>query len=299
AKKRADRGEKFQVAAAHCLPRDHQFACEARNVRDIIEHQHVAVGAHAVVMESQCHASVLAIIDLNFVALENKAIFFTREIFAPETFFSAYNEMSVVVFAFCPRKRCRTVEFDSFPAKRDLSRFENDPENHVTERSGKRGANTGCYPRICLHQSWNKHAASHAGDCSADCYAVRNDEMLKIDESSDDQERNKNPVGNRHLPGEPLTDRNEKKCGNEFHREIAERNFCAAICTPAAKHKPTDQGKIVMPWNRLFALRTKRATRPIDGEINRPAINANVQKRADRRAEHESKYADEKILNRM
>ena len=123
--------------------------------------------------------------------------------------------------------------------------------------------------------------------------------MLKIDKRSDDQERNENPVRNRHLPREPLPDRKEKKCGNEFHREIAERNFCAAICASAAKREPTDQRKIVMPWNRLFAARTKRPTRPIDGEIDRPAVDANVQKRADRRAEHEGKRAEEKILSRM
>jgi hypothetical protein len=44
-----------------------------------------------------------------------------------------------------------------------------------------------------------------------------------------------------------------------------------------------------MPWNRLFALRTKRAARSIDGEVDRPAVDANVQKRADRSAEHEYK----------
>src|SRR4030095_14768313 len=57
--------------------------------------------------------------------------------------------------------------------------------------------------------------------------------------------------------------------------------------------------KIVMPWNRLFALRAKRATRLIDGEIDRPAVDTNVQKRADRRAEDEGKCAEEKILSRM
>jgi hypothetical protein len=35
----------------------------------------------------------------------------------------------------------------------------------------------------------------------------------------------------------------------------------------------------------------KTTTRPIDGEIDRPAVDANVQKRADRRAEHEGKRA--------
>src|SRR5262249_61371106 len=75
--------------------------------------------------------------------------------------------------------------------------------------------------------------------------------------------------------------------------------FCAAICAAAAKREPTDQRKIVIPWNRLFALGTKRATRSIDGEIDRPSVDANVQERADRRAEQEGKRAEEKILSRM
>src|ERR1043166_7235354 len=54
-----------------------------------------------------------------------------------------------------------------------------------------------------------------------------------------------------------------------------------------------------MPWNRWFALWTKRAARPIDGEIDRPAVDTNVQKRAHRRAEHEGKPAEQKILSRM
>src|SRR3954470_1662059 len=54
-----------------------------------------------------------------------------------------------------------------------------------------------------------------------------------------------------------------------------------------------------MPWNRLFALRTERATRPVDREIDRPAVNTNVQKRPNRRAKHKGERAEEKILSRM
>src|SRR5436305_6154612 len=54
-----------------------------------------------------------------------------------------------------------------------------------------------------------------------------------------------------------------------------------------------------MPPNWLFALRAKRSARPVDGEIHRPAIDANVQKRADCGAEHDRKPAKEKILSRM
>ena len=123
--------------------------------------------------------------------------------------------------------------------------------------------------------------------------------MLKIDKGSDDQERSKNPVCDCYLPREPLPDCEEKEGCNEFHYEVAKRNPCAAICAPAAKREPTDQRQILMPWNRLFALRTKRPPRSVDGEIHRPAIDANVQKRADRRPEQKRKPAEEKILSRM
>ncbi len=38
---------------------------------------------------------------------------------------------------------------------------------------------------------------------------------------------------------------------------------------------------------------------PVDGEIDRPAVDANVQKRANRRAESEGKRAEENILSGM
>ena len=119
--------------------------------------------------------------------------------------------------------------------------------------------------------------------------------MLKIDKCSDDQERNENPVHNRHLPREALPDREKKKRGEQFDGEIAKSDFCAAIRASAAKREPTDQRQILIPRNRLFAGRTKRAARPIDRKIDRPAVNADVEERTDRRAEHEGEHAKEKI----
>jgi hypothetical protein len=76
--------------------------------------------------------------------MEQQLIFFTGKIFAPETFFSAHDEIGVIV-AFCPRERRRPVELDPFSAKSNLSSFQNDPKNHVAERSSQRGANAGCH----------------------------------------------------------------------------------------------------------------------------------------------------------
>src|SRR5262245_33770593 len=123
--------------------------------------------------------------------------------------------------------------------------------------------------------------------------------MFKIDKRSDDQERNKNPVRNGRLPRKPLPDHQKQNCGNQFHREIAERNSCSAIAAPAAERKPTDQRQIVMPWDRPFALRTKRPTRLINREIDRPPVDADIQKRADRRSEHEGEHAEKEILSGM
>ncbi|KAG0505357.1 MAG: hypothetical protein Udaeo_13150 [Candidatus Udaeobacter sp.] len=235
----------------------------------------MTVGGDPIIAKRQHYLSIFAIINPNFIAMEQQLIFFAGKIFAPETFFGAHDEIGVVV-AFFPCECRRRVELDPFSAKSDLSCFKHDPENHVAERSGQCRANTGCCARIGLHQGWNNKAAGHARDCSANCDAVRDNEMLKIDKRSDDQERNENPVRNRHLPREPVPDRKEKKCSDEFHGEIAEGNFRAAICASAAKGEPTDQRKVVMPWNRLFAARTKRSTRPIDGEIDRPTVDADV-----------------------
>src|SRR5262245_43605315 len=121
-------------------------------MREIIEHQHVTVGIYPIITKSQRHVSVLAVINLDFIAMEQQAILFTGKVFAPKALFSAYSEMRVVVVAFCPRKCCRRVEADPFSSKSDLTGFEHDPKNHVTECSRQRSANTGCDTRIGLHQ---------------------------------------------------------------------------------------------------------------------------------------------------
>src|SRR5205823_7795282 len=54
-----------------------------------------------------------------------------------------------------------------------------------------------------------------------------------------------------------------------------------------------------MPRNRLLARWTKRAARLVYRKIARQPINTDVQKGADRGAENESKYAEEKLVNRI
>ena len=101
--------------------------------------------------------------------------------------------------------------------------------------------------------------------------------MLKIDKRSDDQEGNKNPVGDRHLPREHFPNCQEKERGNQFDGEIAERNFGAAICATAAKREPTEQRQVLVPGNRLLAVGTKRPARSVNREVDWPSINTDVQ----------------------
>ena len=82
----------------------------------------MAIRIHAIVTEIQRYVSIFAIVDPNFIALEQEAIFFTSKIFAPKTFFSAHHEIGIVV-AFCPCERRRRVELDPFSAKSDFSRL--------------------------------------------------------------------------------------------------------------------------------------------------------------------------------
>src|SRR5437667_4136528 len=178
---------------------------------------------------------------------------------APQTLFAADDEIGVVIFAFHPRKWRRRVETNPFPSESDLACLQNNQEDYVALGSREQRTNTGSNPRIRLHQSWHGHTDNNTRDYRADSDPVRNNEMLEIDECSDDEERNKNPVADRHLPREGLPDREKQKCGKKLHREIAKSYFAPAICATTAEHDPTVQWQILMPGNPFLASRTKRA----------------------------------------
>lgn len=121
--------------------------------------------------------------------------------------------------------------------------------------------------------------------------------MFQIDECPNDEERGEDPVRNCYLPGKALPDRHEQQRSDQFHREIAKGDFCAAIRTATAEQNPADQRQVLTPGNRLFAGRAKRATRFINRKIDRPAINADVQKRPDRRAKNKREQTKERFVN--
>src|SRR5438477_825164 len=180
---------------------------------------------------------------------------------APQTFLAPDEEIGVV-FAFCPYKRRRRVELNPFSSESDFSRFQNEQKDHVAQSSCQQRTDARSEPRICFHQSWHCQAGNDSRDDSADRYAVWNDEMLEINKCPDDQERNTNPIGDGHLPGEALPDREEKKRGQQFHGKIAKGDFRAAICAATTKHDPADQWQVVIPGYRRLASRAKRAARP-------------------------------------
>ena len=123
--------------------------------------------------------------------------------------------------------------------------------------------------------------------------------MFEIDKRSNDEKRRENPVRNRRLPRKALPNRQEKQRSDQFHREITKGDFRAAIRTTPTQQNPADQRQILMPGNRLFAGRTKRAPWLVNGKSGRPAIDADVQKRPDRRAENKGKCTEERLVNRM
>src|SRR5438132_1074648 len=217
---------------------------------------------------------------------------------APQTLFAADHQIGILALS-PPGKRRGCVETNSFFPKGDLTRFQNKQKNQITEHSREQGANAGGDPRIRFHQSRYCQAGNEPRDYSADRDPVRNDEMLKIDKCPDDEERNKNPVSDRHWPGEALPDCEEKKRGQQFHRKIAKCDFASAICAAAAEYHPADQRQVLLPRNRLLARWTKRAARLVYRKIARQPVNTDVQKGADCGAKNESKYAEEKLVNRI
>ena len=122
--------------------------------------------------------------------------------------------------------------------------------------------------------------------------------MLKVDECRDDEQRNENPVSDRDLPREGAPNGEKKKRGNEFDRKITKRNLASAICAATAQSNPTDEWQILIPGNFFFAGGTKGSPWAIDGKIARQAIDADVEKRTDDRAENECENFEEQAIGK-
>src|SRR5262245_50882185 len=101
--------------------------------------------------------------------------------------------------------------------------------------------------------------------------------MLDIDEYSDNQERDKNPVGDRNRPWKLEPRGKKQEGGNEFYNEVAERNRGSTAGTTSPQEEPAQKRHIMVPLELLLADRTKRTPWFVYREIQRHSINANIQ----------------------
>ena len=120
--------------------------------------------------------------------------------------------------------------------------------------------------------------------------------MLEVDERADDEQRNENPVGDRDLPGKLEPDAQEKQRSQELDCEVAKGDPAAAIRATAAQEKPAEQWDVLIPRELFFAGRAKGTARLVHRKIERHPVNADVQERADHRAENEREGRKEKVV---
>src|SRR5207302_11479236 len=80
--KRANRSQKFQIAASHCFPGNHQFASNTRNLRNIIKHDRLAFGSDAIVSKVERYVTERVMVDGGLITLEQQSIFFASKIVA-------------------------------------------------------------------------------------------------------------------------------------------------------------------------------------------------------------------------
>src|SRR6266852_4079369 len=251
-----------------------------------------------IVLKMQNRVSVRVIVDLGFVAVQQQAVLLTRKIVAPQTSLTADREIGVLALS-RPGKQSWRVETNSLFAERDFAGFQNNQKNEIAKPSREQRTNCGRDSRIRTHQFRHGEAGDKSRDRPTDRHLVRNDEVFEIDKRGDDNERNKNPVSQRHLPRKALPDREKEQGGKQLHGEITKCDFAAAVCAAAAQQKPAEQREILMPEDRLLAIRAKRAARLTDGLIARQPVNADVQERANGGAKNKCERAEEKVVERI
>src|SRR5207237_10350966 len=125
----------------------------------------------------------------------------------------------------------------------------------------ERGANKRGQTLVRAHQFGKNKTRDNPRDRPANRDLVGNNKVFQIDESCDEQDRNKNPVSNRDLPRKNFPDSEKQKRGQQFNAEIAKGNPGAAVCATPAEKQPTHQRNVLSPWNLCFASRAKGTTR--------------------------------------
>src|SRR6266480_3130015 len=267
----------------------------AGNLVDGVEQELVAADANTIVVELQDLISENAIVDLRFVAVEQEAIFLARKVIAPQTAFVADDEIGIVAMP-RPIEWSRPIQFHPLFSEGDLSAFEHDPQNHVTECGRERGTNQRSQPRVRAHQLGDDKTRDNSRDRHDNGDLVGNNKVFEIDEGGDEQDRKENPRGDRDLPRKNSPDGEKQKRGQQFDAKITKGNPGAAVCTTATEQQPTHQWNVLSPRNLCFAGRAKGTTRLFDRDIARQAINADVQKRTDGRAGNKGETCKQRVI---
>ena len=122
--------------------------------------------------------------------------------------------------------------------------------------------------------------------------------MFQIDEGCDEQDRNENPISDRNLPRKNFPNGEKQKGSQQFDAEITKRNPDATLRATTTQEEPAHYWNILPPRNLRFAVRTKRTARFFDRDVAGQPINADVQKRADGRAGHESEHGEKRVKER-
>src|SRR5438067_5926717 len=227
-------------------------------------------------MEAQVRGAEIALADDRLVAVENELIGLAREVIAPQSLFLAHDEIGVVAFARPGKSRGR-IEPDPFFAENFFAGFEHDPQNDVTEQSGKRRGEKGTAAAGGVHQLRDNETGDDAGDRPADRDFIRDNEMLEVDEGGGDEERDEDPVRDRHFPRESFPDAKKKERRQKLDGKITKGDASAAVRAFAAQEKPAQERDVLVPAELLLARRAKRAARLVYRQIEWEAIDADVE----------------------
>ena len=137
-------------------------------------------------------------------------------------------------------------------------------------------------------KSGDQEAQHQARSYPAFAHHIGDDEKLQIDKSRHYQDgkdyQDRKQAGSRH---QESGDRKQYR-SEHFYDQVTRGEWCAAISASSAQEKPAENGDILVPGNRGFAIWAKRPSRPNHRNLSRNAIDADVQERSDERTETET-----------
>jgi len=120
--------------------------------------------------------------------------------------------------------------------------------------------------------------------------------MVEINKRGRNQQRKEDPQREHQCPRlgiiAMIPDEKKDASCEEFDGEITNGNRLAAFGAFAAQNQPREERDILAEWNLCFAVGAEGAFRFIHAQTERQAINDDIEKRADARAEDEREYLE-------